>query len=424
LRRFLPSLPEEFRSNPRWSIQLNSRGDRDIEIADHPQPSTIRIACIGDSWTFGMNVNQDQTYPSRLIARLLDAKPDQRFEVVNFGVLGYSSLQGLRLLKERVLALHPNIVVIGFAMNDSEVAGSRDKDNVNLPGASGLARIKEAAEAFESFKLLNYLALTVKFHPRTIADYLKEEARAGESGAVNYDELEAWTRVSPHDYDANMREMIRLARASRASVVLLDNELWGESPYRPVLRKISSELDVPLIDSYAIIENTRNQIQQDLEKRLDLGSRGELPPRAADGVTIVFRVLAGSFPVPTRLSIVGTDPQLGALSPNTIALHDDATNGDQRAGDGVWSYAATFRPGARISYVYTNSGRPGQWEGLDLPHIRSIQVPAVSDGRPIYLPIETFGRIYMQADNWHTDRVGYDLIARAVADAILRSPHP
>jgi hypothetical protein len=60
LRRFSPSLPEEFRSNPRWAIHLNSRGDRDIEIADQPQPSTIRIACIGDSWTFGMNVNQDQ----------------------------------------------------------------------------------------------------------------------------------------------------------------------------------------------------------------------------------------------------------------------------------------------------------------------------------------------------------------------------
>jgi lysophospholipase L1-like esterase len=36
----------------------------------------------------------------------------------------------------------------------------------------------------------------------------------------------------------------------------------------------------------------------------------------------------------------------------------------------------------------------------------------------VYLPIESFGQIYMQADNWHTDAVGYDLIARAVADAL------
>jgi lysophospholipase L1-like esterase len=45
-------------------------------------------------------------------------------------------------------------------------------------------------------------------------------------------------------------------------------------------------------------------------------------------------------------------------------------------------------------------------------------VPRSPDGKPIYLPVETFGRVYMQADNWHTDASGYDLIARAVANAI------
>jgi hypothetical protein len=68
--------------------------------------------------------------------------------------------------------------------------------------------------------------------------------------------------------------------------------------------------------------------------------------------------------------------------------------------------------------VYTNSGGAGRWEGLDLPHIRELQVPPALDGRPVYLPVESFGRIYMQADNWHTDAVGYDLIARAVVDAL------
>jgi len=36
----------------------------------------------------------------------------------------------------------------------------------------------------------------------------------------------------------------------------------------------------------------------------------------------------------------------------------------------------------------------------------------------VYLPIETFGQVYMQADNWHTDAAGYDLIAREVARSI------
>ncbi len=39
-------------------------------------------------------------------------------------------------------------------------------------------------------------------------------------------------------------------------------------------------------------------------------------------------------------------------------------------------------------------------------------------GAPMYLPVETFGRIYMQADNWHPDAKGYELIAQAIVDAL------
>ena len=33
-------------------------------------------------------------------------------------------------------------------------------------------------------------------------------------------------------------------------------------------------------------------------------------------------------------------------------------------------------------------------------------------------PIESFGKLYLQADAWHTDATGYALIARAVFDAL------
>src|ERR1700733_1375899 len=64
LRRFVPSLPTEFRDNPTWTIALNSEGYRSEDFPATKPQSTVRIACIGDSWTFGMNVDQDRTYPS------------------------------------------------------------------------------------------------------------------------------------------------------------------------------------------------------------------------------------------------------------------------------------------------------------------------------------------------------------------------
>ena len=133
---------------------------------------------------------------------------------------------------------------------------------------------------------------------------------------------------------------------------------------------------------------------------------------------VVFRVYDNGYPVPRTLSIVGNHPALGNFSPNMLAMHDDGAEGDEHGGDHVWTYRAAMPAGTRVRYVYTNSGSRGQWEGLDLPHVREMQVVAQPDGGPMYLPIESFGRLYMQADNWHTDAQGYDLIAHAVLNAL------
>jgi lysophospholipase L1-like esterase len=435
LRRFAPTLPAEFRNNPTWTIALNSEGYRSADFAAAKPPSTVRIACIGDSWTFGMNVDQDRTYPSRLASVLHQQHPATTYDVLNFGVLGYSSFQGRQLLTTRVMDLHPDIVAIGFGMNDSEVAGYRDKDMIAVAPPSRLtSQVKDAAADLEFYKLLKYFVLTMKFHRKPIGDYIKEGAAARGSGHVDYDEIEPWTRVSPQDYERNIREMIRFARGRGARVVLLDNELWAGSPYRPILKAIAADVQVPLVDSLRLVADAAANMERDLEVRLGLARAEQAPPAGAPAgrpaesgardsqaeslTDVVFRVSNGRDPVSTALSIVGTDAQLGNLVPNAVAMHDDGTGGDERAKDGVWSLMAKFVPGTRLSYVYTNSGTHGQWEGLDVPHIRSIVVPVSVDGRPVYLPIETFGRVYMQADDWHTDATGYDLIAHAVADAI------
>ena len=197
-----------------------------------------------------------------------------------------------------------------------------------------------------------------------------------------------------------------------------------------MLRKISADMKTPLVDSLKIVADAKQRMERELEARLALSrtqnlelgtsnserSTANVEPRT----TVVFRVYRGGFEVPAAMSIVGADAQLGGLVPNAVLMHDDGKDGDQRAGDGVWSLTASFEPGTRVVYMYTNSGARGQWEGLDVPHIRQLLVPASGDGGPVYPPIDTFGKIYMQADNWHTDAVGYDLIGRAVADAILR----
>ena len=54
-----------------------------------------------------------------------------------------------------------------------------------------------------------------------MGDFLKADVegasvRKGTANTVNYDDMEPWTRVSPRDYDRNIREMVTLgARPGR-----------------------------------------------------------------------------------------------------------------------------------------------------------------------------------------------------------------
>ena len=424
LRRFLPWLPQEFRANPVWRIALNNEGFRSAPFAPAKRPGVLRIACIGDSWTFGMNVDQDKSYPGRVEALLKQQNPSMEVEVMNFGILGYTSFQGLQLLKTRVLDLHPDVVVIGFGMNDSDVAGYRDRDVAQAGPVSWRDRVKAITAHSESLALLKYVALALRFHPKNPGEFLKADAKADQgksNDVVNYDEIEAWTRVSPRDYDRNLREMVALSRGQGARVVLLDNELWPESPYRPVLRGISRDEHVPLVDSLHLIADARVRLERGMETQFRLEAASAAAPAGSGppvATPVIFRVYQGAYPVPAQMSIVGNHSAVGSFSPNTVVMRDDGMGGDEHAGDHVWTYRATLPAGTRVRYVYTNSGGQGRWEGLDLPHVREMQVASQPNGAPMYLPVETFGKIYMQADNWHTDANGYDLIARGVVDAL------
>jgi lysophospholipase L1-like esterase len=424
LRSFLPGLPAWLRDNPRWEISLNSEGFRGAEFPATKSPSAFRVVCLGDSWTFGANVGQSQAYPQRLQALLAQEFPGARVEVLNLGVLGYSSYQGRQLLGRRGLALQPDVVVIGFAMNDASVTGYRDKDLAGST-ATRARRVERVTEHLETYKLLRYLASRIRYRPVSLAAQLMRSR--GSTVDADYSQLEPWTRVSPVDYELNVREMIHVARAHGARVLLLHNALETGTPYSRALQGLSRAESVPLVDGAALIAAERDRLERSFEERLNLDAHHPTAP--ADGrVEVILRVLADGRQAPRGVFVVGAHPKLGDLVPNRVRMHDDGTHADQRAGDGVWSYAVTVKPGTRLAYVYTTGAVEGRWEGLDVPWIRRFTVEAPRRGGTLYRPIETFGKIGLLADPWHTDARGYDLIARAVLDELRpwlpRPPRP
>lgn len=88
-------------------------------LRSDPVPETkrrFRVLALGDSCTFGVGVNDDETWPAQLQRMLREEGIEA--EVLNAGVPGYSAFQGMRFLASRGLALSPDLVLVTFGFND------------------------------------------------------------------------------------------------------------------------------------------------------------------------------------------------------------------------------------------------------------------------------------------------------------------
>ncbi len=100
-------------------VHINAEGLReDREIPLEKAEGVLRIACVGDSITFGQGVEAAQAFP-KLLEKALDA-PGRRVEVLNFGVPGQNTVIEAEYLRRKVLAWHPDRVLLTITLNDIE----------------------------------------------------------------------------------------------------------------------------------------------------------------------------------------------------------------------------------------------------------------------------------------------------------------
>lgn len=103
----------------RGQVRTNALGLRGREVVRPKPPGARRVLVFGDSFVFGVGVDDDHVFTARLEALLNDASPT-RFEVVNMGVSGYSSDQELLLLEDLGTRLEPDLVILIGCDNDFE----------------------------------------------------------------------------------------------------------------------------------------------------------------------------------------------------------------------------------------------------------------------------------------------------------------
>lgn len=99
------------------AVRINSRGLRDREIPLRKPEGAYRVLVLGDSQTFGVGVEADESYP-KVAERRLQAQVGPRVEVLNAGVPSTGTAHQLYYLEQEGWKYQPDAVVVGFFYND------------------------------------------------------------------------------------------------------------------------------------------------------------------------------------------------------------------------------------------------------------------------------------------------------------------
>ena len=114
-----PGFEGEFKSSEfHISLAINENGLRGKDLRPLAKNS-VRVLCLGDSFTWGYGCNDDETYPAVLEQVLQGHYSHLDVQVLNAGVSGYGNDEELEFMKKRAASLKPNLVIVQFfAGND------------------------------------------------------------------------------------------------------------------------------------------------------------------------------------------------------------------------------------------------------------------------------------------------------------------
>lgn len=185
----------------------NSKGLRSREFPIEKDEKTFRIICLGDSTTFGYGVSDKDTYPARLEEMLLAKARNRRFEVINAGIPGHTSRDGLIFLEKSLLNYYPDLIIVSLGLNDAN----------GMPGHSD---------------------------PKYSRTFLEEREY----------------QVALKKYEDNLSQIISLARRSHAKVLFLTPPAASFFPFPDIsrfcnkMKEVAGKNGVGIIDFKPIFE--------------------------------------------------------------------------------------------------------------------------------------------------------------------------
>lgn len=242
--RVWENAPGYNRTLPSGRVAINQAGFRGGQAAAAPKPPGVwRVAVLGDSMAFGMNIDDEDTAAAQLEGLLNERFSGQRFQVINAGVIGYTTLQQEATLIEQEREWQADAVIVWWYPNDTDLTGSAD----SAPQSEQLRRVKLHRPHSLSRQFIHncYEVLPCT---AALARLLYVLIFAGEEARQNFD-----PSLSPEGLRANLDALRRMA-------ALLDEHgtpliVYSFAPFEEI-EEFCSEINVP----FAVTSSTPREV--------------------------------------------------------------------------------------------------------------------------------------------------------------------
>lgn len=252
-----------FRADPRWlwsprpgaeleGERINPGGYRGPLAEDEPG-AALRIAALGDSSTFGLGVPERDAWPRRLETHLRER--GVAVEVLNFGVIGFTAVQGASYYVGRVREERPDLVIAAFGAVNEQVpapAGMSDSARI-LALKSPKHRLRSFLERYATFRLLQ-AAVGAAPPPPTQGS----------------DERDRWRRRVPlQDFEVALRALYNAVEHEDGARLILVNppRRAGAEQAAPLTRlysgavvRIGRELEIPTVNVNAALSEAEREL--------------------------------------------------------------------------------------------------------------------------------------------------------------------
>ena len=245
--RLRPNIQEGTEFLVPGNYRTNSLGFRGPEPVIDTSSSQLRVACFGNSCTFGWRLNESETYPGQLQTLLASNPATTNVSVFNCGVPGYSSFQGRKLIQEYLPLLKPKYVTLCFGWNDHWAAGFDIEDKKQKSPPQWVLDIQNVASESYAYRAFKYLLLS----------------KSEKSREYTYNRKSPTYRVSLDDYRENLMDMVNYCLTHDVKPIIItapipDIEPGVDTPmetyhllYCQVGVFVARDLNVPVIDAAA-----------------------------------------------------------------------------------------------------------------------------------------------------------------------------